>query len=182
MGPVKLAWLAVLPHADGGDQVQPQEGEIGQVVMAQGLVTKVCVNHPDTTERPAPETVMGEVRQDDLAVVPDNDILHQPAPADQERDLAADFTGEARAKASQFPGDDGPLRNPPAIDVLQPAQLVRLEARQITVRCGNRVTPYERRSPSMVQSARGSSSRPAVRPCRYSREPARAIMAPLSVQ
>src|SRR5713226_4532124 len=141
-----MAWLAVGAHAESRDQVQAQERQVGQVVLTQRFVAQMRVNHPNAAERLPAEAIVREVGQDDLAVVPDDDVLDRAAAIDQQADLAPDLAGEPRAEPGQLPGDDGIFGYPAAVDMLQPLQLAGLEPREITVRRRNR-------APSLRSSA-----------------------------
>ena len=71
-----------------------------------------------------------------MAVTHD-DILHNASAIDQHRDLPPDFMGQTRAKTRQLPGDDGILRDSPAIDMLKATKLTGFQAGEITVWRGN---------------------------------------------
>ena len=100
----------VLQNADRRHQIQAQQSKIGQVVLAEWLVAKMGMDHTNTPQRAASETIAGEVRQQDFAVVPDNDILHCASAIDQHRDLTSDFMREFGAKPRQLLGDDSVLQ------------------------------------------------------------------------
>ena len=143
---IQMAWLAVGAHAEGRDQVQAQERQVGQVVLTQRFVAQMRVDQPNAAERLPAEAIVREVGQDDLSVVPDDDVLDHAPTIDEQADLAPDLAGEPCAEPGQLPGDDGIFGHPAAVDMLQPPQLVGLEPREITVRRRNR-------APSLRSSA-----------------------------
>jgi len=141
---------------DGCHQIQPQERKVRQVVLAQGFVAKMCMNHANAAQRALSEPISGEIRQEHFAAVAHDDILYDTSAIDQNRDLPPDFMGQTGAKPRELPGDDGILRDSPAIHVLKAAKMTRLQPRQISVWRWNSFPPF-----SPVPDPPGSS-RPVV--------------------
>ena len=104
----------------------------------------MSMNHANAAQRALPEPISGEIRQEHFVTVAHNDILHDAATIDQNRDLPSDFMGQTRAKPRQLPRDDGILRNSPAIHVLKAAKMTRLQPREIAVWRWNSVPPSAR--------------------------------------
>src|SRR5207253_11042331 len=55
---VQMARLAVGAHAEGRDQVQTQEGQIGQVVLTQRFVAQMGMDEPNAPERLPAEAIV----------------------------------------------------------------------------------------------------------------------------
>src|SRR2546422_8554572 len=55
---VQMARLAVGAHAEGRDQVQTQEGQIGQVVLTQRFVAQMRMDEPNASERLPAEAIV----------------------------------------------------------------------------------------------------------------------------
>ncbi len=67
------AGQAVGLHADGGHEVKPEEGEVGEVVLRERLVLQVGMDAADPAKMPSPKRVVGEHRYHDLAFGADYD-------------------------------------------------------------------------------------------------------------
>ena len=129
---------------DGCHQIQPQERKVRQVVLAQGFVAKMCMNHANAAQRALSEPISGEIRQEHFAAVAHDDILHDASTVDENRDLPSDFMGQTRAKPRQLPRDYGILGDSPAIHVLKAAKMTRLQPCEIAVWRWNSFPPSAR--------------------------------------
>jgi hypothetical protein len=58
--------LSARVHGDGGDQVEPQEGEVGEVVLGQRLAAQVGVNQAQAAKPAGPAAQTADVRQHQL--------------------------------------------------------------------------------------------------------------------
>src|SRR5262249_16969929 len=101
------------------DQVEPEEREVGEVVLRQRLAAEVGVDEPEAAEAAARRTEAADVGKDELGRVPDDDVLDLTAAIDEDADLTRDL-GRALAEKRRELGPDDVRRNhAPAIDALQ---------------------------------------------------------------
>src|SRR5438034_9727189 len=121
--------LAIVTHPYRRNQIKPQQSEVGQIILAQLLVTEVGVYHPDAAKRPAPQAIDGQIRQDDLMVVADDHVFDRAMAVDEHGNLTPDLSRQDRTETGQLGRHHGIIRNFPAIDVFKPPQLAWLESR-----------------------------------------------------
>lgn len=74
--------------ADGGDEVETEEGEVGEVVLRERLAAEVGVDEPETAKPTARGAKAADVGKDEPRRVPDDDVLNLAAPVDEDADLA----------------------------------------------------------------------------------------------
>ena len=65
--------------------------------------------------------------------VSDRDVLHGPGAIDERPDLAAGLVRDVGQLAREFLGDEAVSRNAALVELLEPTDLIRLEAVGLTV-------------------------------------------------
>ena len=81
------------PHADGDDQIQSKQRQVGQVILRERLIAEVRMDQPDTPQQPAPQTESGQVGEHQFPHASDDHLLDSPAAGNHEPDLAPDLVG-----------------------------------------------------------------------------------------
>src|SRR5437773_10440878 len=94
--------LSVVTHPYRRNQIKPQQGEVGQVILAQWLVTEMRVHHPDAAKRPAPQAIGGQIRQDDFMVVADDHVYERAMAVDEHGNLTPDLSRQHRTETGQL--------------------------------------------------------------------------------
>ena len=95
---VQIGRPPVRRHDDRGDQVEPEQREVDQVVARERLAAQVRVHQAQAAEAAAAGADAAEVGQHDARGVADDDVLDVAAPIDEHADLAIDL---ARALAQE---------------------------------------------------------------------------------
>ena len=131
MGVVNFSGKALVAGEDRHHQVEAKEGEVGEVVLGEGLALEVGVNAAQPPQAAAPQAEAGEVGNHDLPVVSHDDMFHRPLAVDDNPQLAVDFPGALGQVAGQFRGDDLGRRDTAVKNPLQGLDLARLQAREV---------------------------------------------------
>jgi len=89
------------------------------------------VDAPQPPQTASAPHVPGKIRQNDLAVVADNDVADLSLAVDEDANLTADFMGTFGKVASQFAGDDLIGRHPTSANPFQRLELAGLESGKV---------------------------------------------------
>ena len=126
-----LARKAEVGALDGCDQVEAEQGQVGQVVRAEGLAVEVGVDQAQAAQAAAPGPVAPQARDGDLSGVPDVDLLNPAAAVEQHPDLSSDLTRDLRKAAGQLGGDDLVLLDASLVKLGQAGFFAWLESEQV---------------------------------------------------
>ena len=100
---VHLAGQAVLARDDGGNGIEPQQHEVGEVVAGERLVLEMRVHQAETAQAQLAGAGAADVGQNELASVADDDVLDLAAAVEQHAELSPDLARQFR----QMPGELG---------------------------------------------------------------------------
>jgi hypothetical protein len=91
------------------------------------------MNEPEPSQQPSPQPIPRQVRDEEFARASHDYLFNRPTAGDQEPDLTSGFVRQLSAGPGQFRGDHLINRNPPTVQMLQPEQLVGLQAADVSV-------------------------------------------------
>jgi len=130
---VEHAGEPVRAHADGGHHVQPEQRQVGEVVLGERLRLEVGVHQAQPAEADLAGAGAADVGQLQLVGVADDDPLHVALAVQQHADLAVDLPRQLGEVAGQLRADDVVRADAAAVGVPQPLQLAVLEAEGVSV-------------------------------------------------
>src|SRR5262249_5165776 len=113
-----------------------------QVVAGQGLVLEMGVDQPQAAEAGMAGAGAADVREDQLARVAYDHVLHLTPAVDEHADLPADFPRQFRKMARQLRGDQLPLLHPAAARGEQALAVARLQPRSVSEKFLSHPAPY----------------------------------------
>ena len=131
MGPARLA---VLLHSHGADVVEPQQGEVGEVITGERLPVEVGVDEPKPLESALAGAELVEAGDHDLAVVAHDDEVNVALAADQDADLAVGFPGDLAEVTGKLEGEDPVSRDFAAVELLDAPDLAGLQAGDVAIK------------------------------------------------
>jgi hypothetical protein len=123
---VHVSRQAFAAHLYGGYAVEPEEGQVGQVFLAQGFRLEVGVDVPNSGEPPCRRPRTLPVGQQNLLRIPDDHLQDVAPSVDEDSCLPSDFPGDLREIACKFRGTYLGEGNPPPIDMLDSLVLIGL--------------------------------------------------------
>jgi hypothetical protein len=129
VGVVDAAGKPLISHRERHHQIEAQQGQIGEVVLGERLRLEVGVDAAQPAQAAAPEGIAGEIGDDDLPVVADDDIENRPRAVDDHPELAMQFAGTFGQITRQLAGNKLIGGNAAAVDPLERLDLARLETR-----------------------------------------------------
>ena len=141
MGDLDIEPLAVQGGEEGGDEVEPQERQVGEVVVRERLPPEMDMDEAQAPECLAAEGKIGELRDEEAPLVADDDVLHGAGAADQNPHLTAGLLGEFGHPPGQLVADDLLHRHAAAVEPFQPVELALLEAGEVAVELVNKKSP-----------------------------------------
>lgn len=103
----------------GGQQIEPQERQVGDVVFADLLVFEVGMDQAQSPQGTFSQWVVAQVRDDQPLFVADHDVFNQAVTADEYADLAADVVGNLDQTGGQLLGTEFGRRDAPPVKPLQ---------------------------------------------------------------
>ena len=118
---------ALVTDLYGGYAVEPEQGQIGQVFLAQGFRSEVGVDVSNPGEPPGRRSRALPVRQQNLPRISDDHLLDVALTVDEDSGLPSDFPGDLREIACEFRGTYLGEGNPPPIDMLNSLVLTGLQ-------------------------------------------------------
>src|SRR5262249_49362325 len=122
------AGAAAALDADGGDQVEPEERQIGEVVLCERLTAKVRVDQSQAPEAAARGAQTAHVRQHELGGVAYENVLDLSAPVDEDADLARNFRRDLAEERRELGPDDVGGRHPTPVDAFEHLEGCRPQA------------------------------------------------------
>jgi hypothetical protein len=128
-------------YPDRRDKVEPEEGEVGKVILVQRFILEMRMDEPESPERFFPERIIRKVGDEDSLGIPDNNVVNFPGSFDEEADLAAYLRGDLSNIAGEFRSYDFILWNPSSINPFERMNLGPFQARYISVDDRYSLTP-----------------------------------------
>jgi hypothetical protein len=129
------------PGVDGHDEVEGEQGEVGEVVVVEGLTLEVRVNEPDPPEAPPPRPDTAEGGEVDGVGIAHHHVLHAAPTVDDDADLAPDVAGELGQLQGDLLGYDAARLQVAPVEPLERVDVAGLESRGVAVYlAGNGVT------------------------------------------
>jgi hypothetical protein len=105
MGELHLARQPVRQDLDHGDQVEPQEREVVQVVVRERLPLEMGMDEPQAAEAPDAAAQASDVRQLEALGVSDHDVADRSVAGDEDADLAAELARDFGQMAGELGRD-----------------------------------------------------------------------------
>jgi hypothetical protein len=99
------------------------------------------VNEPHALEQPAAQPELGQVVQNQLVAVAQNDLFDHSPPVDQQAELASQLVRQFGTGPGELRGNEPVDRHPPAIQMFQTQQLAGLEPMGVAENGWNRMPP-----------------------------------------
>ena len=99
--------------------VEPESGEVDEIVAAQGLVSKVGVDQTKPAEAPRTGTQATDVRKHELRGIADDHVVDAASSVDEDSDLTPGCMRHADERTGELRCRQALQRNPPAIDSLK---------------------------------------------------------------
>lgn len=115
-------------------QVEPEERQVGQVIISKGFTLQMRMDQPEPSEPLLAEGAVGKVRDEKTSLVADDDILHPPRPVDDDADLAVDLPGKLHHPRGQFGAYHLVYRHTSPIEPLKASNLALFETCQVSTR------------------------------------------------
>lgn len=127
-----------------GHQIEPQECQIGEVVVGQlPLPAQMRVHTAQPVEPRLPETRPILCGKDNLRGIPDDDVLNVPFAIDEDADLAPNLVRKLRQLPCKLGRDDLVCRNTPLVDLLQSTNLVGFEPQRFSLNLRDEMAPFD---------------------------------------
>ena len=118
-------------HQDRGDEIEPQLGEVDEVVARQRLATQMRVDEPHAAHAADAGAARPEVGQEQLVLIADDDVVDVALAIDEHADLAAELVRALAQKRRQLGVDDLRRFDAAPEDALQHLLLRRRKALRI---------------------------------------------------
>ena len=131
VGDLDRAGAAVRLGLHHGDQVEPQQRQVVQVVGRERLAPQVGVNQAQPPESPGTAAQPPDVGNLELARVADNHLADRAGTGQQHAHLAADLARESAQVASQFGRNHLVGADLPPVGTLKSAALRGLESANV---------------------------------------------------
>jgi hypothetical protein len=133
VGAVHHARQAVRLHLDGSHHVEAENGQIVEVIFAERFRAQVGVQATQAAQATHPLT--NPLQRGDFQIpgVPNHDRFDRALAADQQTDLAFDFTREFGEIARQLLGDDAFRWEATTVQMFEAPELPRLQSRGMAV-------------------------------------------------
>jgi hypothetical protein len=106
-------------HAECGHRIQAQQGQVHEIVVAQGATVQVGVNHAEALEAALDAPFPGQGRNHQALGVTHDDVGHRALAVHQDPDLAAQLTRNFRQLPRQLRGKQLRRRYLAAVQALQ---------------------------------------------------------------
>ena len=139
IGRGKMGYLCkdLLPgggNEQGGQKVETQQREVGNVVFADRLVLEVGMDQAQPPQRMLAQRVVAQLGYDEPLFIANDNIFHHALAVDQDTDLAADVGGYLDETGGQLGGAELGRRDAPPVEAFQRLDLALFESCEITVR------------------------------------------------
>jgi hypothetical protein len=113
---------------DGGDQVESQLGEIGEIVACQLFAAEVSVHQPDATKALGASASATQIGDLEAGGVADDDGFDGPSSIEEQTYLASGLDGDGEDGGGELLSDDLCGRDFSSIESLERGELAGLEA------------------------------------------------------
>ena len=123
---------ALVTDLYGGYAVEPEEGQVGQVFLAEGFRSEVGVDVSNPGEPAGRRPRALPVGQKNLLRISDDHLLDISPPVDEDSGLPSDFPGDLGEIARKFRGAYLGKRDPSPIDTLDSLVLAGLQPKCVT--------------------------------------------------
>ena len=137
MGDGDVSRKPVLLCHDCGDQVEPEERQVGKIFLVQGLFLEVGVNEPDAPPAFGPKPVLRKVGDEDIMVRADQYVPNASRAVDDKTHLPADLCRNLGQSACSLGRDDRIRGHLPAVEPLERLRLGGFEAGYVAVNSGD---------------------------------------------
>ena len=132
VGPVHLAGKPVLEHLDGRHQVEPEQGQVGEVVARERLAVQVGVHQAQTAEPALAGAGAAHIRELQLAGVADHHRLHVPLAIEEDADLPVGLERHLGEVPGELRRDDHPGVDAASVGAAEGVELGGLEAEGVS--------------------------------------------------
>ncbi len=131
MGPANDSGKTVRANTDGGDEIEPEEREVGQVIPRQGFRLEMGVHEPQSAQASFARASAADVRQIDAAGVSDENRLDLALPGEQDAELAVQLEGQLGEVTRQLRAAELARRDAPSVGGAEPVELTLLQAQDV---------------------------------------------------
>ena len=137
MGEVDPSGEAGVEHFDRRHEVEPQQGEVVEVVAGERLAFQVGVDEPQAAEAADAAAQAADVGEGEAVGVPHDDVAHVAFAPEQDSDLPVEPAGGLGQMPGELGGDHLPRVDAAAVGALQSADLGRFDPTNVAVDLGN---------------------------------------------
>ncbi len=141
MRELDAAGQAVRQHLDRGHQVEPQQGEVVEVVAGERLALQMGVDEPQAAEAADAAAQAADVGQGQAVGVAHDDVADDAVAPEQDSDLPVEPAGGLGQMPGELGGDHLPRIDPAAVGALQGADFGRFDPSDVAVDLGNVGSP-----------------------------------------
>jgi hypothetical protein len=106
--PVRLSVF----YADRGYHIEPQEREVGQVILVQGLIVQMGMDKAQTAQWSAPKREIVKSRQEDAFCVTHNNMADSAFSGGKHPNLPVEISGHPGKVSGQLTGDQFTMHAP----------------------------------------------------------------------
>ena len=139
---IDAAGQAVTQHLDRGHQVEPQQGEVVEVVAGERLPLQMGVDEPQAAEAADAAAQAADVGQGEAVGVAHDDVADDAVAPEQDSDLPIEPAGGLGQMPGELGGDHLPRVDAAAVGALQCADFGRFDPSGIAVDLGNVGSPW----------------------------------------
>jgi hypothetical protein len=79
----------LIPEPYCGDKIQPQEGQVGEIVLIERFVLQVGMDKPEAAQRPSSYRIIGKIGDEYPLCISCDDMSDRPGAVNQQAYLAA---------------------------------------------------------------------------------------------
>ena len=120
-------------NLERSEQIEAKHRQVGQIVLGYRLPPEMGMDQPQPAQQPLPEGIVAKFGDENLPLVPDNNVLNLAEPVHQDTDLAPDLLGKIGHQPRHFGTYEVGDRNAAAVQSLQPFDLACFQPAEITV-------------------------------------------------
>ncbi len=91
MGVIDASGKTVRTNGNRSHQIQTQQGKVGQVILGQGLTTKMSMDATQPAQAAATQAVARQIGDNDFTIVADDDMHDRALAVDQNCKLATNL-------------------------------------------------------------------------------------------
>ena len=133
VGRVDPARKPVFLHRHGADEVEPQQGQVRQVVPGKRFPVEMGVDEPQPLETALAGAELVEAGDHDLAVIPHDDEVDIALAADEDADLPVGLSGNLAEVPGQLVGENPVNRDFAAVELLDASDLAGLQPGDVAI-------------------------------------------------